>query len=301
MTEETPRDLRDHVLRSCPFLERIAWLPVTRPVEERDSRLCTKFGGNKPYRRDNFTWPVCGKCGTQKDLMCQINIANLPPSLQQHIKMKSGLFQFFYCYECMPDESYEDIYFIKSPDLVPSLKSLAAEKFASLEEYDPMTLPPILRKFVKEYTESIDLVWEPDDHVVEKWTKKTELPTYEEISVSESDIAKEIKREANLTEEQFQSFVDQLSNDNFEFEDCFMTSRAMFVYHCTKLGGWFYWGNWSQNQVMYLECPDCEVRMDTTFLQISDVEAEEYCGGQPHRNGFVMLCPQCQKPGVLMV
>ena len=156
MTDEPrQRDLIDYVLRSCPFLERFAWHPEYLPVEEeRDSRLCTKFGGNKPFRRDNFTWPVCGECSDLKAFVCQINIANLPPLLQDHIKMTSGLFQFFYCHDCRHDESFEDIYIIKSPDLVPSLKSLAAEKVGGLKGYDPMALPPILRTFVKEYTES---------------------------------------------------------------------------------------------------------------------------------------------------
>ena len=300
MTEETrQRDLIDHVLRSCPWLERSAWYPESRPVdEERDSRLCTRFGGKDPFRRDNFSWPVCGECGTLKLFMCQINIANLPPLLQKHIKIKSGLFQFFYCHVCMPDETFEDMYIIENPDLVPSLKSLAAEKVAALEEYDPMTLPPILRKFVEEYTESMGQGWEPDEAVVDGWTKKTELPKYEEVWDSDTDIAKKIKREANLTEEQYQSFVGQLSNDNFN--DCFMTSGAKIVGRDTKVGGWFTWGNWSENEVMYLECPDCKVKMDITFLQVSD--GEEYWGHPRYsRNGFLMLCPQCKKPGAFIV
>ena len=205
--------------------------------------------------------------------------------------MKSGLFQFFYCHVCMPDETFEDMYIIESPDLVPSLKSLAAEKVASLEEYDPMTLPPILRKFVKEYTESMGDGWEPDETVVDRWIKRTKLPRYDEILDSESDTAQLIKREASLTEEQYQSFLGQLSDHNFE--DCIITSD-------TKLGGWFHWGDWSENEVMYLECPNCKVRMDITFLQIADTE--EYWGHpQYSRTGFLMLCPQCQKPGVVMV
>ena len=291
MTEELTlrqRDLIDHVLWRCPFLERFAWHPVYRPVdEERDSRLCTKFGGNKPFRSDNFTWPVCGECSDHKAFMCQINIANLPPLLKKHIKMTSGLFQFFYCQKCMPFETYEDMYIIKSPDLVPSLKSLAAEKVGALKGYNPMTLPPILRKFVKECTESMGTRWD-NDYVVDRLTKEIELPHYEEILDSNSDIAKEIKREANLTDEQYQSFV-----------DCFMTSGAKSVDSGTKLGGWFDWGlGWSD--VMYLECPDCEVRMDISFLQILKL----FFGNQRKyvlNNGFVMLCHQCKKPGMLRV
>ena len=142
------------------------------------------------------------------------------------------------------------------------------------------------------------LGWEPEENVVDRWIKRTELPKYEEVWESESDIAEVIRREANLTEEQYQSFVGQLSDDDYEY-DCFMTSGAKSVGSDTKLGGWFTWGDWSHNQVMYLECPDCEVEMDITFLQIAD--KEKYWGHpQYSRNGFLMLCPLCQKPGVLV-
>ena len=295
MTEEPrQRDLVDHVLRSCPWLERSAYYPE---YSDEVSRLCSKYRGMNPFRRDNFKWPVCSECGELKYFVCQINISNLPPLLQQHIQLKSGLFQLFYCKLCMPKETFEDMNIIESPDLVPSLKSLAAEKVAALEEYDPKTLPPILRKFVKEYTECGLPGWEADETAVDRWIKRTELPKYQEISDIESDIANDIKREANLNEEQYQSFVGQLSDDDFEY-DCFMTCGAKSVRRDTKLAGWFTWGDWSHNEAMYLMCPDCVVRMDITFLQIPD--DEEYWGHPDFcRSGFVMLCPQCKKPGML--
>ena len=133
--DQEPRDLIDHVLRSWPTLERSAWYLKVRPADERDSRHCTKFGGNKPFRANNFKWPVFGECGSHKAFVCQINIANLPHLLKEHIKMTSGLFQFFYCYECLPICCFEDIYIIQSSELLPSLKSLASEKVDGLKGY----------------------------------------------------------------------------------------------------------------------------------------------------------------------
>ena len=292
MTEEPrQRDLIDHVLRSCPFLERIARHPE---YTLEDSRLCSKFGGINPFRRDNFKWPVCSECGELKYFGRQINIANLPPLLQQHIKMTSGLFQFFYCHECMPDETFEDMYIVESPDLVPSLKSLAAEKVGALKGYNPMFLPPILRTFVNQNTESMGIGWDNEANV-DGWIQKTELPKYLEILDSDTDIAKKIKREANLTDEQYQSFVGQLSDGHYE-DVCFTSSGAISVESVTKLGGWIHW--WWDKPVMYLECPDCEVDMNISFLQIS--EDEEFWGHpQYFRNAFVMFCPKCKKPGML--
>ena len=133
--DQEPRDLIDHVFRSYPMLERSAWYLEVRFANERDSRHCTKFGGNKPFRANNFKWPVFGECGSHKAFVCQINIANLPHLLKEHIKMTSGLFQFFYCYECLPICCFEDIYIIQSSELLPSLKSLASEKVDGLKGY----------------------------------------------------------------------------------------------------------------------------------------------------------------------
>lgn len=176
------------------MLERSAWYPEVRPGEEKDTKYCTKFGGNKPFRPDNFKWPVC-EYGHHKAFVCQINIANLPQLLKEQIKMTSGLFQFFYCHECMPLRCFEDIYFIETSKLVPSLTSLAAEKVCRLKGYKKV-LPPILRNFVQEYTEDIPLptcdeyfLLDRDlekkhtieETVVKGWKIQSEMPSYEEF------------------------------------------------------------------------------------------------------------------------
>ena len=189
------------------MLGRSAWYPEVRPGEEKDSRHCTKIGGNKPFRPNNFKWPVCGECGSHKTFVCQINIADLPSLFKEHIKMTSGLFQFFYCHECMPICCFEDIYIIESSKFVPSLQSLAAEKVGGLKGYKKV-LPPTLTNFVEEGTEDIPPAIE--ELVVNDYKIVSEMPCYEEVCDSNSEIAHKIKSKANLTEEQYQSFLGQL-------------------------------------------------------------------------------------------
>ena len=286
------------------MLERSAWYLKYRPGDENDSRLCTKFGG-KPFRRDNFKWPFCSKCRHRKAFVGQINIATVPPLFQEHIKMTSGLFQLFYCRKCEPDYTFEDIYIIDKSELLPSLESLVKETVGKQKGYFQKELPPKKRcsplptkhrKLDEEYNESTNRPSEFVEKVVKGWTEIKELPTYEEVGDEKSDIANEVKKKANLSEEDYQLFVGQLNDDDDFENDCFMTLGKKSVKSDTKLGGWFHWLDWS----VYLHCPDCDVMMETTFLQISEVE--EYWGCASNwRNAFVMLCPRCNRPGLLRV
>ena len=118
------------------------------------------------------------------------------------------------------------------------------------------------------------------------------MPYYEEVCDSNSEIAHKIKSKADFTEEQYQSFLGQLEM-NYE-----MSNANDYLMSCelVKLGGWIFW---CHEQAAYLDCPDCGVRMDVTFLQIDD-ELYQFRSGS---EGFwgqlnVMICPQCKRPGL---
>ena len=288
------RELIDRVLGSCPMLVRSSWYPTHRPGEDNDSGLVTKFGGNKPFRADNFRWPICDECNAHKAFVCQINIATLPPLLREHIKIKSGLFQLFYCLECMPLNCFKDVYILKSSELVPSLQSLAAKEVVRLKKYNPKKLPPTLRSFVQDYTENVPLHEvcgdELEENVVEGWNMvASELPNTQEYRDVES-MTEEIKSKADLTEDQFDTFVDLLSDD----PDTALEGRGVVSAGAgVKLGGWI---RWCQG-VEYPECPDCGVSMDVTFLQMEEDSVYEFGWGDCG-TGHVTLCPQCGRPGL---
>ena len=274
---------------------------MSGPVEEGHSRFCTKFGGNSPFRPDNFSWPICEECRTPKCFVCQINIATLPPLLQEQIKMTTGLFQLFYCYECQPKESFADIFIIKSSDLVvPSLQSLAAEKAGQLEGYNLRPLPRILRYFVAERSQE-ELFpirkkrYIETEETVMAWNNEQELP-YLEAHASQSGIEEEIKREANLTEDQYCDFLDQI----------YFPPSSPDI----KLGGWISWlAGLGPDDVMYLDCPDCKIKMDINFLQIEEISmyrmylakdrdrADKWWNNKPGPL-VVTLCPKCRRPGL---
>ena len=292
------RELVDRVLDSCPMLVRSSWSPVHRPRDDSDSsearRRDTKFGGNKPFRPDNFWWPICDECNAHKAFVCQINIADLPPLLREHIKLSSGLFQLFYCLECMPLNCFKDVHIIKKADLVPSLQSFAAEEVVRRKIYYRKTLPSTLINYVEDYTENVPLHEvcgdKLEENVVEDWSMvSSELPNTQEFIDIET-FAEEIKRKADINEAQFQTLVDLLSDEpDATLEPKGVTTARSGV----KLGGWV---RWCQG-VEYPECPDCGITMDVTFLQLEEDAVYEFGWGDCG-TGHVTLCPQCGRPGL---
>ena len=76
------------------------------------------------------------------------------------------------------------------------------------------------------------------------------MPCYEEVCDSNSEIAHKIKSKANLTEEQYQSFLGQLEMREIRDE---MRDDYLMDYEGVKLGGWIFW---CPEQAEYLDCPD---------------------------------------------
>ena len=103
--ESLDQELMDRVFKQYPDIVRTRWCPMLRHGVINNGKLKSKFGGDKPFRPDNFKWPVCNSCVTKKSFICQLNIETLPSEFQDKIKLSSGLFQLFYCFECIPNQT----------------------------------------------------------------------------------------------------------------------------------------------------------------------------------------------------
>ena len=105
------QEIVDRVLTQCPEILRTRWCPMRIPgaiYDTQNTRLNSKFGGGKPFRPDNFKWPLCDYCEEKKSFVCQLNIETLPLEFQDKIKLSSGLLQLFYCFECMPSSENDE-------------------------------------------------------------------------------------------------------------------------------------------------------------------------------------------------
>ena len=64
--------LVEAALAACPQLRRVAWTPTLQEAGQEQGAgqgadpLATRFGGNTPFRPDNFRWPICEECHAHK-------------------------------------------------------------------------------------------------------------------------------------------------------------------------------------------------------------------------------------------
>ena len=298
--DQEQRDLLHRWSNSSPPLVRPKWFPVHRPGSSMDGRYVTKFGGNKPFIPDNFTWPKC-KEQKFKTFVCQINLATLPVEFQDTIKLSSGLLQIFICKDCDEDE----VKIIAKTEFVPSLQSLSAEALVNhyeLEDFDNSIeirgqevdirdiLPKPIREFVKKYMDAFYVPFDEEERVVDKWRLgMPELPwpydgmiAYDGIHGKNEPVVEEIKRKHNLTANQFNLVKSKLRLTG-------LSEPAWGV----KLGGWLAWRH--EGFEGYPICPDCGVEMEVSFLQIMKSRVFNYYWGN-NAEVQVTLCPKCQRP-----
>ena len=78
-----------------PWLERHtrpAWRPV---VDEAESTATASRFGGTPWLKPGEDWPSCTTCGEPLQFFVQIDLAKLPPVLDN--RFGAGLLQLFYC------------------------------------------------------------------------------------------------------------------------------------------------------------------------------------------------------------
>ena len=271
------------LLDTQPTLQRTSWAPVVEAEAGGGGRFKTKFGGNKPFRPTNFKWPICEECHAHKSFLCQLNLEDLPPPYQQISGLTEGLFQVYYCLECLPLNCFKDLYFIKKTDFIPSLSCLAAEVAVKEENYSEQSLPRTLLHFVQDSTETPDIEFDGEtfeERIVSSWTQSDhlEIPQPQEIQTTNGG---ELERRSGLSVEELGRLYDQLDSSSW--------SPGGGI----KLGGWV---RWCQG-VEYPTCPSCHVLMTTTFLQLEEDDLYPFSWGDSG-TGHVTLCPTCGEAGL---
>ena len=231
-------ELLRRLLDSCPALPRKAWVPVpAAETGDRPGKFKTMFGGNRPFRPTDFKWPICEECHAHKSFLCQVNLEDIPPPLQEKTGLRSGLFQLYYCLECMPLNCFTDIIFINKTDFIPSLTSLAAEAAVKEKSFSKDNLPKTLQDFVEDSTETPDIEFDGEtfeERVVSGWkeTERPELPQPQEI---QSFNQGEIERRSELSTEELERLYEGLE----ELES--WPSEVSSPRGGIKLGGYVRW------------------------------------------------------------
>ena len=210
--------------------------------------------------------------------------------MQDHIGLRSGLFQLFFCLECMPLNCFRDIFFIRKTDFVPSLTSLAAEEVVKADSFRSDQLPLTLQHFVLDSTETPDIQFDGEtfqERLVLSWreTEKPEIPQPQEIQGFNDG---EIERVSSLSSEDLSRLYDHLE-DLESRPSCEVRGPQGGI----KLGGYV---RWCQG-VEYPVCPSCQAVMSLTFLQLEEDDLHPFSWGDAG-TGHVTLCPHCRHPAI---
>ena len=310
------QELMDRVLTQCPEILRTRWCPMRIPgaiYDTQNTKLNSKFGGEKPFRPDNFKWPDCDFCGRKKSFVCQLNIEKLPVEFQDKIKMSSGLFQLFCCFECTPSQAeqlrtkrtYSNVNVIQKSEFVPSLMSLASEAFAKQKSSNMNDLPRKLREYVEKFTErapstgsreKVVINWRKELEIVDENDFNTEFaPNIRFLTVDERDefrhtLMMEFPDPSSMYEEEIGACEYwSITHNNVDVRDSHDHFR-------TKIGGWM-----GQSMRFYSmvtqapKCPDCAEEMDTNFLHES---GDWFSCSRSIVEIYVFLCSKCHKFGV---
>jgi len=279
------------ILEKCPEVLNLAWKPVQGNENASDKSTGSKFGGADPFRSKYFQWPKCSECGKQKEFICQINIKNLPEKLQEHIQRNTGIFQCFFCLHCMPcDGCFEDIFFVPETELFPSLQSLAS-RFIFQNNISTNALPEKLKSYVLKYNEVFQRSdWEGfDEKNIKEWIElKREVPGYEELTGYGEGEEHVILTKTGLSRDELLDMDAEGSSG-----PDVVNAPIQFPASGIKLGGYV---RWCQG-VEYPTCPDCQVPMSITFLQMEDDNLFPFLWGDCG-TAHVTLCPDCGRPGL---
>eukprot|EP00092_Neocalanus_flemingeri_P018493 GFUD01020013.1.p1 GENE.GFUD01020013.1~~GFUD01020013.1.p1 ORF type:complete len:293 (-),score=74.13 GFUD01020013.1:17-895(-) len=282
--------LSQKIREKCPEVVKTACKPVQAVEEPSALPTGTKFGGAEPFRSKNFSWPKCLECKKQKTFICQINIEKIPEKIKLHIKRNDGLFQCFFCVECMPfDGCVDDICFVPSCELVPNLQSLVSRSIFH-NNLTTKELPEALKSSVLIHNEVFQQWdWEGfEETKIEKWVElKREIPRCEEIMDGGEHI---ILVQTGVTNDEL---IDMEDEDVSWGQDGEEDTPFQFPSSGIKLGGYI---RWCQG-VEYPDCPDCKVKMTITFLQMEEDRIFPFSWGDAG-TAHVTLCPECGRPGL---
>ena len=286
--------LEDHAMK----VARKCWFPLLTESSKlqggRLEKVATKFLSMKPFFRRGEDWPVCSGCDTRKSLLTQINMRDLPDEMKTYLHRHSGLFRAFYCFRCSVtqfENITEDLEFIEAEEVEDlSLNFFAVSKIVK-EKIFSEELPKVLVDEIENCRDDPRWNVKPmgyeakivSDRVVSKW---------KEMKALDLPVSTERETHAALVDENAVRELEKVAGGDDDKLDGCVELRGKFRagHEGTKLGGYI---EWCQNP-NYPICPECEVEMTLTFLQLQESFAVPHMWGDSG-TAYITVCPRCLK------
>lgn len=269
-------------------LKRTAWKPIT--VKGDSNLAVSKFAG-KPWINPGDSYPMCEYCQTPLRFFLQLNLSQLPESLNR--QFGDGLLQLFYCTNSESGCDGGDAFLIKNiqptetplqyemPDIIfDSMSALIEGEFPAKQiaswqamddypnSYDDRSLIEFLDEFGFDEAEFRTIVNTPNINSNERLFKfdESEFELYANYNV---DLKTRMMK------------VD-IAID-------FMGLTRMRPLEGDKLSGHPHWHQGEE----FPNCPDCDRLMDRLIFEFASDDNIRYLWGDCG-TGYILQCPQCK-------
>ncbi|QIR38930.1 WGR domain-containing protein [Tolypothrix sp. PCC 7910] len=263
-----PISRSDRRLARLNHLRRTGWKPLIKAT--LDAPFASKYLG-KPWLSPGKTHPHCSGCGGALNFHFQLNLQELPESLQG--KLGTGLFQMFTCFTCYLHFP-EAVALPEAAKSTPPEPEISAEDAANLSKWAPSVIRDGFDEFHGRYMLQI-VGWQPfDDYPFfeeAQETYGTEYSEYEEMLIFHVD-------------ENDCEFYDEDDPDRPTPIDIQLAWNRT----ADKLSGWGYWGQ----QVEHQYCRICNQPMQL-FYQLGHGIEYEGSTGLDYDVDNLLLILQC--------
>lgn len=281
----------DLIKSKLNHLKRQAWKPIIQTGE--GALNASKISG-KAWLNSGEIWPICPNCKNPLRLVLQLNLQELPKSLED--KFGSGILQLFCCESDFDIET--DEYVLMGNSVVSS--AITSSSFTYINESGESVTLTRSESYIE--TEELEQVLtrvktacclmacepfannqlvriiQPDDEPVE-----VEVPKMENFFPAKLIVGWEEMQEYPHPEE-----IKEYGIALDEREDEMLDEYDLLAQTGDKLAGWLSWAQY----VEYPNCPTCNRKMNQFIFQLESDSDEN--SPYPHHGlgvGYLVQCP----------
>jgi uncharacterized protein YjbI with pentapeptide repeats/uncharacterized protein YwqG len=268
-------------------LKRTAWKPIT--VKGDSNLAVSKFAG-KPWINPGDSYPMCEYCQTPLRFFLQLNLSQLPESLNR--QFGDGLLQLFYCTN---SESGCDAFLIKNiqPTETPLQYEMPDIIFDSMSALIEGEFPA--KQIVN---------WQAMDDHPNRYDRQDLIEFLDEFGFDEVEFRTIVNTpNFEFDEDSFELYANYINPNDSSQPSVDLKKRMMRVdtaidfmgltrmhpLEGDKLSGH---PQWHQGEE-FPNCPDCDRLMDRLIFEFASDDNIRYLWGDCG-TGYVLQCPQCK-------
>lgn len=270
-----------------PF-KRTAWKPIT--VKGDSDLAVSKFAG-KPWINPGDSYPMCEYCQTPLRFFLQLNLSQLPESLDR--QFGDGLLQLFYCTNSESGCDGGDVFLIRNiqPSQIPLQYEMPDIIFDSMSALIEGEFPA--KQIVN---------WQAMDDYPNCYDQQDLIKFLDEFGFDENEFRTIVNTpNINGNERLFKFDRDEFdldANYNVDLKTRmrkvgiaidFMGLTRMRPLEGDKLSGH---PSWHQNEE-FPNCPDCDRLMDRLIFEFASDDNISYLWGDCG-TGYILQCPECK-------